>query len=435
MDRNILTIGEQFNAADIDQTNKNAYIAIAKLAMGILGSDTLLNGFDCTPNSPANLNVQVAAGEIYQLAEVDSTPYGDLPVDSHIILKQGINSDPVPNGTFTFTAPSTPGQSVDYLIEFALQEDDVNDENRQFFEESPQVVATLRQDSVFVKALAGTPAPTGTQTPPSPEAGFVGGWVITIANGQTTITSGNIAQFTNAPFITEKLKDKISQAFADARYALKTAAVGVVNTQVFTSSGTYTPSVGLLYAQVEVIGAGGGGGGASGGGGTSSAGAGGGGGGYARGIFDAATIGSSQTVTIGAPGTGGTGNVIGNNGGTCSFGILLSASGGLGGNGCGAVTQGGSVGGLGGAGAGGDIQGAGDTGGNGVVTSPTDCASGGGGGTTYGGGGLAQVDANGGNGQGYGGGGAGAGNHGVSNRTGGTGASGVVIVTEYIVST
>lgn len=222
MDRNIITTGEQFDASDFDQTNKNAYIAIAKLAYAVLGTNTLLNGFTCTQNVVPNLNVFVGPGEIYQMAEIDSTPYGDLPIDSHIILKTGINLDPLPTNPFTFTAPTTPGQSVDYLIEFALQETDIDPENRQFYNAAPQVVDTIRQDSVFVKALAGTPATTGTQVPPAVETGFVGGFVVTIAYGQTTITNSNISVYSGAPFITETLTQKISQATADLRYAQKT---------------------------------------------------------------------------------------------------------------------------------------------------------------------------------------------------------------------
>jgi microcystin-dependent protein len=245
MDRNILTIGEQFNASDFCQTNKNAYIALAKLAMGILGSDTLLNGLECTANSPPDLNVQVAAGEIYQMAEIDATAYGDLPVDTHEILKSGINLDPIPDGTFTFTAPVTPGDSVNYLIEFSLLEADVDDENREFYNAAPQVVPTIRKDSIFAKALAGTPAPTGTQTTPSVEVGFVGGWVVTIAYGQTTITGGDITEYTNAPFITEKLKDKISQAFADLRYGQITTIQngGYVYAAAAGTANTYTASL------------------------------------------------------------------------------------------------------------------------------------------------------------------------------------------------
>src|SRR6266478_1459066 len=104
-----------------------------------------------------------------------------------------------------------------------------------------------------------------------------------------------------------------------------------VNNQVFTTSGTYTPTANMVYCSVEMLGGGGGGGGSD----TTmpfaqNVGTGGGGGEYAVGIFSAATIGASQTVTIGAAGTTGIG-VNGGDGGTTSLGILITAVGGGGG--------------------------------------------------------------------------------------------------------
>lgn len=104
-----------------------------------------------------------------------------------------------------------------------------------------------------------------------------------------------------------------------------------VYVQTFTNSGTYTPHVGLINADVMCVGGGGAGGGAPS---TTSnqvnAGAGGGAGGFAEGIFTASTIGSSQSVTIGAGGTGVSGS-SGNSGGATTFGALLTANGGQGG--------------------------------------------------------------------------------------------------------
>lgn len=79
----------------------------------------------------------------------------------------------------------------------------------------------------------------------------------------------------------------------------------ILNRQVFTSSGTYTPTTGMTYCLVEIIGGGGGGGGCQATNSTQFCVSGGGGGGeYASGIFTISAIGSSQTVTIGAGGAG-----------------------------------------------------------------------------------------------------------------------------------
>lgn len=109
-----------------------------------------------------------------------------------------------------------------------------------------------------------------------------------------------------------------------------------VNVLVFTTSGTYTPSTGMTSCLIEVIGGGGGGGGCTGSLAANqwSVASAGGSGGYAKNLFNAATIGGSQVVTVGAGGAGGAaGNNPGTAGGTSSVGALISATGGAGGPG------------------------------------------------------------------------------------------------------
>lgn len=101
--------------------------------------------------------------------------------------------------------------------------------------------------------------------------------------------------------------------------------------RVFTSSGTYTPTPGTRFVDVLVQGGGGGGGGCNTtGAGEVAAGAGGGGGGWAIKRLTVAQA-SGATMTVGAGGLGVAG-AAGQNGGTTSFGGLVSASGGGGGS-------------------------------------------------------------------------------------------------------
>lgn len=102
----------------------------------------------------------------------------------------------------------------------------------------------------------------------------------------------------------------------------------LLNVQIFSVSGTYTPTTGTSAVVVELVGGGGGGGGC---GATSSSQAavasGGGAGSFAKGRFTSAF--SGVTVTVGAGGNGGaTGANAGAAGGTTSFGALMSAPGG-----------------------------------------------------------------------------------------------------------
>lgn len=200
------------------------------LAQAILGTNTLLNGFDCTPNSPADLTVDVAGGTIFSYEDIDATDFGELPSQipadtTNQVLKYATR---VGSTSFSFTPPVTAGFSRNDLIQIAFQEADGDSQNIPFWNgvssgvPNPPLFSVKnvrRIDSVVINVKAGTPASTGTQTTPTPDAGYVGAWVVTTAQGQTTITSGNIAEYASAPFITETLTEKISQATADLRYA------------------------------------------------------------------------------------------------------------------------------------------------------------------------------------------------------------------------
>ncbi|MDI2595035.1 hypothetical protein POF45_26960 [Pseudomonas sp. 681] len=103
----------------------------------------------------------------------------------------------------------------------------------------------------------------------------------------------------------------------------------LINVQTFTSSGTYTPTPGMVSCVIEVQGGGAGGAGATvPSAGNVSLGAPGLSGAYGRGRFSAASVGSSQTVTVGAGGAGGVG-AAGTVGGSSSVGGLISAPGGI----------------------------------------------------------------------------------------------------------
>lgn len=209
-----------------------------------------------------------------------------------------------------------------------------------------------------------------------------------------------------------------------------------VTVQEFNTNTTYTPTTGMTYCIVEVVGGGGAGGGAvATGAGQEGAGGGGGSGGYSCGAFSAATIGVSQSVTVPAAATGVSGGT-GNNGGTCSLGSLIQATGGSGGSARAAGTQADSVlGGAGGLGSSGTVNIYGNPGGIGVICLASSSFSGNGAASMIGGGaiGLYNTSAVGNNASGYGGGGGGALNGpNLTAKAGGSGGVGVVKVTEYI---
>lgn len=217
------------------------------------------------------------------------------------------------------------------------------------------------------------------------------------------------------------------------------------NVQVFSASGPYTPTPGLMSATVESVGGGAAGGGVQ----TASAtialsGGGGGAGGYSRVTLAAELVLGGVNVIVGAAGQRSGVGLVGGNGGQTSFGAFCVANGGLGGmaNGLSSAVGYGN-GGLGGslAGAIGDIVSAGNPGLPGTILVSnlgTEIPIPGGSGAAgpWGGGGFTVfVGAGqfepGGDGMGPGaGGGGGAVNNVTGAETGGFGFSGACIVTE-----
>ncbi|KAA3645344.1 MAG: hypothetical protein DWQ07_12820 [Chloroflexi bacterium] len=208
--------------------------------------------------------------------------------------------------------------------------------------------------------------------------------------------------------------------------------------QVFTAGGTWNKPANLHSVIVEVVGGGGGGGGC----GTTAAGehkggTGGAGGGYSRKFIAAASLGATETVTVGAGGAGGVGANNGAAGGNSSFGAHCSANGGGFGQTGGTYTTAAMLGGRdGGTATGGDINSRGESGGT-LFAQLGQVASGKGGDGPWGGGGKAQVRTttgiNGAAGDGPGAGGAGGANgesQGTA-RDGGAGDDGIVIVYEF----
>lgn len=222
--------------------------------------------------------------------------------------------------------------------------------------------------------------------------------------------------------------------YGDGTSIFMTGAGRLIATQVFTASGTYTPTQGATRFRVRCLGGGGGGGGtqataagqaASGGGGASGS--------YAEGIFSVTT---SQTVTIGSAGTSAA-NAPGTAGGATSVGALISSPGGGGGFGGPGTAVFPSFGGTGGA------PGAAPTGGNilsypgteggyGLNINATATTSGGGASSPFGGGAPHVANSAGNNATGRGGGGGGSSANASSPAVaGGSGGLGLVIIEEF----
>ena len=257
--------------------------------------------------------------------------------------------------------------------------------------------------------------------------------------GKLFAVAGNISSLIASKAVcTDGSKNLVSSTTSDVEIGYLTGAQGPVVSKgamtVFTSSGTWTKAtLNPRFVKVTVIGGGGGGGGAASTSGSQFACASGGaGGGCSIKTILAASLGATETVTVGAAGSGGSAGNDGTSGGTSSFGTFASATGGAGGLGSAATSspqiKASSTGGVGSLG---DINFGGGHGGGGVVE--TNALGTGFGGSSFLAGSVPQIgNVAASDGNGYGGGGAGAQNgNSQSGRFGGDAVAGVVIVEEF----
>ncbi|MGR0729401.1 tail fiber protein [Escherichia coli] len=250
----------------------------------------------------------------------------------------------------------------------------------------------------------------------------------TAADKLPYFTGNDAASLTTLTNVGRNILDKASTQ-AVIQYLGLSDASGYVgrwlNTRVFTSSGTYTPTPGTKRIRVTITGGGGGGGGCKAiSNNETFFGAGGGAGGTIISIMTPTQ--NSYPVTIGAGGAGGVSATNGTRGGNSVFASLI-APGGAGGGKSG-VTN--TNGGNGGVPSTGDINIIGGCGGDGQSGN---IGVSGEGGTSYWGGGGRAGAGGGVSGKAYGSGGGGAYDAGYSgtSMTGGKGAAGICIIEEF----
>ncbi len=408
MDRQIVYPGGIPLDTDLLGTERNIMVALGYLAQATLGTNVVADGLVCIPTAPQSMSVVVGAGSITQFGVVDTTAFGSLAAEALPLVRMGVSLSPA---SFTATAPTLPGQAINYLIEASLLETDATPVVLPYYNASNPAQPysgpgnsgtaqnTQRLQQVQVQMKAGPPGPSGEQETPSVDAGWAGLYIISVYYGQTSIAAGNIMPIAAAPFVTWKLPQ---------------LSPGTRNLAAFTpaNQGIWTAPAGVQAVRLRIWGGGG-----SGGAGFGTGGGGGAGGGYCEGFFPVAP-GESFAVTVGNGGAGS-----GTTGGSSSFGSLATATGGAAG-GNGSSSAGGGGGTSGGNGSGGALSLIGSAGGA-AFQAGSDWVSGSGG-AGYGGAGapgaVGAVDGNGGTAPGGGGsGGAGAG-------LGGQGGAGLVLV-------
>lgn len=208
MRRPIIYAQEQGRSYDVLQLARETLFALGMLTGDLAGStSTLISGLVATPTGPASLTVNLAAGRVYQLANVDTAQYGTLAQDVRQVLQQGFY---LASTVLFSTSGLASGQSRWALIQATFTQSDViptDDPNAGVLPywnsnnpASPLLgpgglgaAQNTRRDSVCTVAIKyGAVATTGSEVAPLPDTGYVGLYLVDLSFGQTQITAPQI---------------------------------------------------------------------------------------------------------------------------------------------------------------------------------------------------------------------------------------------------
>jgi hypothetical protein len=207
VDRFIIYDQAQNRDYDILHGDRRALYGLGQAALDLLGSSgTVIAGLGAT--APGALTINLAAGDIYQLAAVDSSAYGSIAADATQTMQQGYAL--AQSVTLSTTGISS-GQSRYTLIQATFsQTDDIpsDDPNGGILNylnatnpsgppwsgpsNSGAAQNTRRKGVCVISTVNGAPATTGSEVPPNPSGGNVPLYLVDLAFGQSVITLAQI---------------------------------------------------------------------------------------------------------------------------------------------------------------------------------------------------------------------------------------------------
>ena len=213
MDRQIVYAGAIPLDTDILSIERNVLVALGFLAQATLGTGPVFDGLPCTPVA-GQLAVSVGPGSGAAVLPLDPNGFGSIPAGVSSIVALGCNLQPV---ELTLGAPSASGSSQIWLIQACITEEDTSTVVLPYWNAANPAIPfagpgnsgtaqpTCRVQRVTLNAKAGVPAPTGTETAPTADAGWVGLYSVTTDAGATQIAQSQIAQIFGAPLLSWKL--------------------------------------------------------------------------------------------------------------------------------------------------------------------------------------------------------------------------------------
>lgn len=217
MDGTPWLVGQIVNTYDLNNIPKDARKGLAWACSDILGTtSTVVTGFATTETAPTGLAVQVAAGQIYQLAVTEANPIGSFPVDTAQIMQQGhadAQSVSLNNSGLIAGQEKTFLIQVEFLQRLIIRPGDPQGGRRAFYNSAkPSApldgvdglggsIPTCNNGWAKVTAIAGSPAGAGTSVAPAPSSGCVPLFTVKVAYGQTSILNANIGIHPDAPYL------------------------------------------------------------------------------------------------------------------------------------------------------------------------------------------------------------------------------------------
>jgi hypothetical protein len=208
VNRPIIYAQEQTRSYDFLSLARDVLYSLGEqIGDGLGSSIAVVSGLAATADSPADLKVNIAAGRIYQIAEIDATAYGTLAQDTDTTYQQGFAAAQ----TLTLsTSGLAAGQSRWALIQAtftqtdAIPSDDPNSGVLNYWNVSNPSVPlvgpggggtpqnTSRTGVCTLSVVYGAVATTGSEAPPNPSSNNVPLYLVDLAYGQTQITNVEI---------------------------------------------------------------------------------------------------------------------------------------------------------------------------------------------------------------------------------------------------
>lgn len=211
MNSQIFQLNAKVPSSFLNAISQNTEIAIGDAFQALFGTTSVAWGLGCTPAS--GLTVQLAPGGItsyQQLAPngLGATSQGPALVSTNYVVKEASSLSPIV--TAALTAPSTAGQSINYLIEAQWATEDTAplaltygaiSSQGVYSESTGSQTDNTRSELVSVQVIAGAPASTGSQSAPGATAGWSPLWVVSVNAGETSIIQSNIVKHPNSPIL------------------------------------------------------------------------------------------------------------------------------------------------------------------------------------------------------------------------------------------